>query len=112
MAGSLLTVATQMICPHGGKVVAVPKNAKAKAAGAFILLQSDTFTVVGCPFTLPGPKPSPCVMVRWLVADQKTKIGQTDATLSVSSVGICFSDAQLPQGPVVITTVQPSVTTM
>ncbi|HEY0603394.1 MAG TPA: hypothetical protein VGD58_10805 [Herpetosiphonaceae bacterium] len=108
MAGSLLTTQSQMQCPHGGKVQAISSNTKVSAGpGAYVLRMNDTFTIAGCPFQIPAPSgtiPSPCVRVQWLVADMRTMAGQP--TLSETSVGLCFSAQQAPQGSVVVVSTQ------
>ncbi len=103
-----LTTAAVMTCPHGGTVTATTTNLTTAATGAKLLTIADTFTVSGCAFTLPGPKPSPCIRVQWIVSDVRVRVGG-NATLSQSSVGLCFSPESIPQGTVVISTTQPRV---
>jgi hypothetical protein len=55
---AILQFGVTMQCPHGGTVIAVPTNMSVRVGGAFALLQSDVFTIVGCPFMV-GPKPQP-----------------------------------------------------
>ena len=112
MAGNTLTVASTLMCPHGGSVTIISTNPKSPSAGAPIVTVSDQFIVAGCPFTIPAtpPIPSPCVTVRWIVSDLRVKT-QTGATLSQSSQGLCMSAAQVPQGPVSIVATQPRVST-
>ncbi len=109
MAGNTLTSASELSCPHGGTVTIVPSNTKAKADGDFIATAADTFTISGCPFTLPTvpPTPSPCIMVQWLVTDQMVQAGAP--TLSMSSQGLCISALGAPQGPVMISSTQTKV---
>lgn len=107
--GQSLTMAASMQCPHGGTVTAVTSNVTTKASSTPILRLSDTFTVAGCVFTLPGPKPSPCVRVQWIVPDVRVRVG-SQPTLSKSSQGICFSADSIPQGPVNIVSTQSKVT--
>jgi hypothetical protein len=112
MAGYTLNTMSLLQCPHGGKVTIIPANGTVLAGGAPVALASDTFLVVGCPFTLPGtpPIPSPCVAVRWLVSDLRARANGIP-TLSQSSVGLCLNAAQVPQGPVVVTATQTQVST-
>ena len=107
MAGFLLNVNASLQCPHGGQVRIVSANARVKAGGAFAALATDTFVVSGCPFQIPGtpPIPSPCVTVRWIVTNLRTRT-QGTPNLSQSSTGLCLSAAQVPQGPVVIVQTQ------
>jgi hypothetical protein len=83
-------------------------NATTDAAGSKIVTISDTFTISGCAFTLPGPKPSPCVRVQWVVPDVRVRVGGVP-TLSQTSVGVCISADSIPQGPVVVSSTQPKV---
>lgn len=62
---TVLQQGVAMQCPHGGAVTVAPTNVRVRVNGAFALLQNDAFTVVGCPFTVPGPKPQPCIKVLW-----------------------------------------------
>lgn len=100
MPGPLLTLATSMQCPHGAKATPVPSQSKVLIDKSAALVASDTGTVAGCPFTLPGPKPSPCVTVQWTAPAIKVLLAGQPALLA-SSVGLCKSPEQAPQGPVV-----------
>lgn len=113
MAGNSLNVTATLQCPHGGTVQIISANTRIKAGGAPLALSTDTFVVAGCPFQIPAvvPIPSPCVTVQWIVTDLRDKVNGTP-TLSQSSVGLCLSAAQVPQGPVVILTTQPRVSSM
>ena len=110
MTGFSITTASQLKCPHGGTVTIVSSNVRSKANGAPLALATDVFTIAGCPFQIPAvvPIPSPCITVQWIVTDMRSKTGKM-ATLSQSSVGLCLSAMQVPQGPVVITPVQSRV---
>ncbi|KAF0813717.1 hypothetical protein IGB42_02070 [Andreprevotia sp. IGB-42] len=104
----LLTTASSLQCPHGGTVSIVSANVKTKA-GAALALATDTFTIAGCPFQIPvgtGTVPSPCVSVRWVVTNMRTKVDGTP-TLSKTSSGVCLAATQAPQGPVSIVQTQP-----
>ena len=106
MSGNSLTTDAVLQCPHGGSVQIISANTRAQA-GAYLALSTDQFIVSGCPFQIPGtpPIPSPCVTVKWVVSDMQVKVN-SNPTLSKSSVGICQSAAQVPQGPVVIMSTQ------
>jgi hypothetical protein len=109
MAGQAITTASTLMCPHGGSVTGIPSSPRA-SAGAAMLRATDTFTIAGCPFVLPGGAPSPCVTVRWTVADTSVAVGGA-ATLSGGSVGLCMNPAQVPQGPVQVVVTQTRVST-
>lgn len=101
MPAPALTATASLQCPHGGKVQIISANTKATANGVPLALANDTFVVAGCTFTLPGPKPSPCLTVRWTATDSKTTVNGTP-TLSMTSAGMCYSGDQVAQGPVII----------
>ena len=69
--GAGVIVNTASISGAAGDYGLSPYNA-AKAGGDFILRSSDTFTIAGCPFTI-GTSPHPCVQVKWVVSDQRSK---------------------------------------
>ncbi len=106
--GKLLTTSSTLQCPHGGQVQVTTTNTKVKADGGYVLTVSDTFIISGCPFQIPAapsPIPSPCMTVQWVVPDMFCKVNGTP-TLSSSSVGLCLSAMQVPQGPVSIVNTQ------
>ena len=102
-----LTTASVMMCPHGGTIQATPVSANVTAGGAPMLTAADTFLVAGCPFNIAGA-PQPCVSVQWVQsAAQSTRGGSP--TLTLSSVGLCVAATQAPQGPVMISSTQATV---
>ena len=107
--GALLTTASILMCPHGGTVTAISSNTQATAGGSPLVRGSDTFIIAGCPFTLPGPVPSPCMTVQWMQTDTESKAAG-DFTLSMSSMGMCLAATQAPQGSVMINNTQQKVT--
>jgi hypothetical protein len=108
MAGPSLTAASTLLCPHGGTVTIVPANARAMVAGAPLATAADQFIVAGCAFTLPGPVPSPCVQVQWIMPGTRVLAGGMPA-LDASSVGMCLAATGAPQGPVSVAATQPRV---
>jgi hypothetical protein len=101
----MLTTASTVLCPHAGTVNLSTSNSSVKAGGNPVLLATDQHTVSGCPFTVPGPKPQPCVLVRWSAAATQTKVNGIGVLLQ-SSVGLCYSAEQIPQGPAVVANTQ------
>ena len=100
MPGPLFELNTPMQCPHGIKASHVPAQVRVLINKAPALTVNDVGTVVGCPFTLPNGKPSPCVTIEWQAPALRVKLsGQ--AALLASSVGLCKSPEQAPQGPVI-----------
>jgi hypothetical protein len=113
MAGKTVTINSSLQCPHGGTVKIIPANTRAQADGGLIATLSDTFIVSGCPFQIPAtpPIPSPCVSVRWIVADTRVKVNGSPS-LSQSSTGLCLSAAQVPQGPVMVASTQQKMSSL
>jgi hypothetical protein len=109
MAGPSLTAASTLLCPHGGTVAIVPSGTRSTAGGTPIATTADTFTIAGCVFTLPGPVPSPCIRVQWIVPGLRVKNGGV-AALDAGSVGLCLAATGAPQGPVSIQPAQSRVT--
>jgi hypothetical protein len=101
---SLLTTSSVLMCPHGGTVTVTSSNTRAKA-GDFLARASDTFTIAGCLFTVPGVGPHPCVTVQWVKTALRGKaVG--DFLLAQASVGLCLAADQAPQGTVLIQSTQ------
>ena len=102
----LLNASSQLQCPHGGSVSITTTNTKAKADGGFIVRSSDTFTISGCPFTLPAPVgPHPCVRIQWLTTAMKVKADNNPA-LTRDSSGLCLAADSVPQGSVMVVNTQ------
>ncbi|MEM9446419.1 MAG: hypothetical protein AAGA18_13830 [Verrucomicrobiota bacterium] len=96
----LLTTASTVMCPHGGKVVFSSSKSKVKASEASLLLENETHQVVGCPFTV-GSKYSPCVSVKWSGGASKVKVGKY-ALLTEASMGKCENAEKAFQGTAVV----------
>ncbi len=108
MAPQILQEGCTIQCTHGATVQVVTTNMRVKVGGAKALLVSDTFTVAGCPFTLPGPTPSPCVTVEWSNEARNVKVGGT-AVLLETSIGQCKNAQQAVQGVATVGGVQSRV---
>ncbi len=108
MAGKYLTIQSTIQCPHGGMAILSTANQKVSALGAPVLLESDVHQIAGCAFTLPGPKPSPCLTIEWQAG---TTMATTDGQklLMESSIGLCKSPEGAPQGMALISQTQPKV---
>ncbi len=105
MPGNILTTASTIQCMHGGSATLSTANTKVFAGGSPALLETDIHPVVGCPFTLPPPKYSPCVRIEWSGGASTTTISGV-AVLIQSSVGKCISAEGAPQGVAVIASTQ------
>jgi hypothetical protein len=109
MPGPLYHVGGVAMCPHGGQVTTISSNTRVLVSGQPVATMSDTSTVAGCAFTIPGPKPQPCIRVQWLVPASRVLVNGQPALLQ-TSLGMCFSAESIPQGPPSITTTQMRVT--
>jgi hypothetical protein len=98
MPGPLFHVGAAAICPHGGQVTVISSNARVLVSGMPVATLGDVYVVAGCAFTVPPGKPQPCIKVQWLVPAARILINGQPAILQ-SSVGLCQSPEQIPQGP-------------
>lgn len=73
--------------------------------GAPALLESDIHPVVGCPFTIPPSKYSPCVRIEWSAGATKMSNKGTKVLVR-SSIGKCYSAENAMQGIAIIATTQ------
>jgi len=105
MAGSYLTTASTIMCPHGGQATLFTSNTAVKANGAPVLLETDMHLVAGCPFTV-GPKYSPCVRIQWSAGTLQTTINGIPGLVK-TSVGQCYNVEGAPQGVAIIVYTQP-----
>ena len=108
MPGPVLTIASTILCTHGGSLILSTSNSKLMIDNVPALVESDVHPVVGCPFTLPGPKYSPCVKVEWTGGAQATANGAK--VLVMSSIGKCISAEGATQGVAIIANTQMKVT--
>lgn len=98
MPGFLLHVGASAICPHGGQITIIPSSPRVLVSGQPVATFPDTTLVAGCAFTIPGPKPQPCIKVQWLVPAARVMVNHQPALLQTSQ-GLCLSAEQIPQGP-------------
>jgi hypothetical protein len=105
MPGFLVHVGARVACPHQGQVSIVSSNTRVLLLGQPAATLADTYPTTGCTFTLPGPKPQPCLTVRWLTPATRVLISSQPAILQASS-GLCLTAEQIPQGPPTVTVVQ------
>lgn len=105
MPGNMLNTASTIMCPHGGQAILNTANQKVSAVSTPVLLESDIHSVAGCPFTLPGPKPSPCIRIEWSMGTTQNQINGTKVLVK-SSIGKCYSPENLLQGVAIIVNTQ------
>ena len=94
----LAHVGMTFMCPHGIPGQVVPGSPRATVNGMPVATMADQFIIAGCPFTLPGGKPQPCVKVQWLVPATRLTVNGSPVILQ-SSTGLCLSADQVPNGP-------------
>ena len=104
MPGNVLTTASTIQCPHGGRAVLTTSNTRAFAGGALVLLEADVHPVLGCPFTI-GLKYSPCLRIEWTAGASKATV-QGVKVLVQSSIGKCINPEGAPQGVAIVVTSQ------
>jgi uncharacterized Zn-binding protein involved in type VI secretion len=108
MPGFLYHLGASAICPHGGQISVVTSNARVLVNGLPVATQSDFYPVAGCVFTIPGPKPQPCILARFLVPAARVLVNGQPALIQTST-GLCQSAEQIPQGPPTIVATQTRV---
>ena len=109
MPGPIMHVGALFTCPHMGPATVETPNTRVLVNGLAAATAADLHSVKGCTFTLPGPKPSPCVLIKWQMPATRVKINGLPAILA-TSIGVGSSADQLPQGPAIVSFVQPRVT--
>lgn len=111
MPGPLYHVGASAICPHGGQVTTISSNVRVLVSGMPVATVADVGLVAGCVFTVPPSKPQPCVKVQWTVPAARILINGQPALVQ-TSIGLCQSAEQIPQGPATIVSTQPRVVGM
>jgi hypothetical protein len=112
MPGFLLHVNAAMQCTHLAKATVAPSQIRVLVGGQPVATMASLIGVVGCPFTVPGPKPQPCVTVKWAMPSARFVIDGQPAALAPApgpGPGGCQSAEQVPQGPAVVGMVQSRV---
>jgi uncharacterized Zn-binding protein involved in type VI secretion len=102
----ILHAGATLICLHAGQVSIIPTQARVFVGGQPAATVSDTFLVGGCPFTVPGPKPQPCVSVQWLAPAARVFVNGQPAIVQAGS-GLCLSAGRIPQGAPIVVIAQP-----
>lgn len=112
MPGFLMHVNAGMQCPHGGMATIAPSQPRVVVSGQPIATMASVMAVAGCVFTVPGPKPQPCVLVKWAMPSTRFLVGGQPAALIPSpgpGPAICQSVEQIPAGPPIVSAVQARV---
>lgn len=85
MAGLALTQGGTVLCLHAGQAQPTAPLPRVLLSGQPAIGQTTTYTVAGCPFTLPSGTPSPCVTATWVVAAVRVRSGGIPLVLQDSS---------------------------
>jgi hypothetical protein len=115
MPGFLMHVNAVVQCTHGIPAQIIPTQPRVLVSAQPVATMTAQIVVPGCPFTLPGPVPSPCVLIKWLMPSARVLVmGQPAMVVAAPGPGpgICQSPAQIPQGPPIVGAVQPRVIAM
>jgi len=94
-----------MQCTHLAPATIAPSQPRVLVSGQPVATMASTIAVAGCPFTVPGPKPQPCVLVKWTMPSARFLVAGQAAALVPSQgpgPGICQSAEQIPQGPPIV----------
>ena len=112
MPGFLLHVGAVVTCPHQGPATTPPTQPRVLVSGQPVATSANAYLVAGCIFTLPGPKPSPCVRVQWSALATRVFLNGAPALVVPGpgpAPGLCLSPEQAPQGPPMVSAVQTRV---
>lgn len=104
MNSPLLTIASTVMCPHGGSAILTTTDTIAKVEGAPVLLLTDRHAIVGCAFA-PGGVPTPCLTIQWVTGATQTAVNEVPVLLQ-TSVGLCLNAMQVPQGTALVVQTQ------
>jgi hypothetical protein len=112
MPGFLLHVNTAMQCTHLGLAKIAPSQPRVLVSGQPVATMAGLIGVTGCTFTIPGPKPQPCVTVKWTMPSTRFLVNRKPALLDPApgpGPGVCQSAEQIPQGAPVVSAFQTRV---
>ncbi|GAC1382511.1 MAG: hypothetical protein NVSMB48_13290 [Marmoricola sp.] len=95
MPGPVLTMASTVMCAHGGVATPAMGSPRAMAAGTPAITLTSPYVVAGCGLT--GSPAPPCVTGQWIVgAVRVTSAGQPLALLSGTSLAMPSGVPMLP----------------
>ncbi len=108
MSSPAVTAGAVLMCPHGGTVTIVTRNARVVAGGAPIATIADGFSVANCPFIV-ASAPLPCVSIAWTTSATRVLIEGRPPILQTST-GLALGTGGSPGGLAVIAATQSRVT--
>jgi hypothetical protein len=106
MAGAVLTMESQIQCPHGGQALLLTSDERVMAEGP-VLIETDIHTVIGCPFVV-GTVYMPCVTIEWSAGATRAQ-AMGEAVLTQTSIGKCLNASSAPQGLAIVVSTQQAV---
>ena len=109
MPGLLMHANAVCQCTHAAPATIVPTQARVLVSGQPVATMTSQIMVAGCPFTLPLPKPQPCITIKWLMPSVRVLVLGQPAMLVPApgpGPGLCQSAEQIPQGPPIVSAVQ------
>jgi hypothetical protein len=112
MPGFLLHTGAVVQCTHGIPAQIPPVQPRVLVSGQPVATMSSQMLVTGCPFTIPGPKPQPCLTIKWLMPTTRVLVTGQPGIVQPSpgtGPGLCLSPEQIPNGPPMVSFVQPRV---
>lgn len=114
MPGFLMHVNAVVQCTHGIPAQIIPTQPRVLVSGQPVATMTAQMLVAGCPFTIPGPKPQPCVTIKWLMPAARVLVMGQPAMVGTPGPGpgLCQSPDQIPNGPPIVSAVQPRVIAM
>jgi len=111
MPGFLLHVGAVMQCFHAAPATIAPSQPRVVVSAQPIATMASVIAVAGCPFVV-GPKPQPCVLVKWAMPSTRFLVAGQPVALAPGpgpGPGICLSAEQIPQGAPIVGVVQARV---
>jgi len=108
MTTPIVTQGTIATCPHSIPATIIATGAKVLILGTPVAVQGDKGLVAGCPFTLPGGKPQPCVTAELTMLSAKVQSGNKPVLL-INPADLCKSADQVVNGPVIWSSPQTKV---
>ena len=109
MPGFLMHVNAACQCTHAGPATVIPAQPRVLVSGQPVATMTSQIMVAGCAFTVPGPKPQPCITIKWMMPSVRVLVlGQPAMLLPAPGAGpgLCLSPEQIPQSPPIVSAVQ------
>jgi hypothetical protein len=109
MPGPVLHTGATCTCPHGAPLSIIAASPRVMVSGTPAAVLTDQGTVAGCPFTLPGPKPQPCLTTKWLAGATRVVASGQPLLIGPQPAATVLSADQIPAGPPMVTVSQTRV---